>query len=522
MARSWRTRAHGWGVASPKKLLRGAFLFLLSAAVASWLLLGGGVQSEGNNERGNLLGKVLHRPSAHHFVPLSTKHTPPQGFLLAHTNKVAPSVVSLKTSFAGNTANEIVVQNNPGTIKHAIFANSSADGGAFITKIKRLSYCHYEVHNFCVDRGTLLFFHHPMQGTRKAKQGLRACNEFSRHSPSIYIKYWSIALSNSTLEPLPAPLNTVTKGWILQFWCQDLFHMTLSLLPAFHTKRDVGQQDADVYIRIARGIRRKGGYCNVKLGDPQNFENPRNIKYNQDHQFPFAGNPYWPFYRILTSRSEKIHPLKSGTSLQAACYQHGVIDKRYIKSMMGSEARNYSVSVLEMMGVPPGQPRPCGSKYRATMIDRRGRTRRLTNIPDIVQIMQSMGFDSQVVAFETLPIREQLRIVTMTDLLIGVHGNGLMWLQFLPPGSAVIELVGVWYTPYTLLWGHSYFHSKDGNNPEYKQRGEYHPFAHNITEVRELLAKAKGALDRTRCGKTPFNPPNEQLSNLYSSCAPHC
>ncbi|KAF8292484.1 hypothetical protein TcYC6_0116150 [Trypanosoma cruzi] len=79
--------------------------------------------------------------------------------------------------------------------------------------------------------------------------------------------------------------------------------------------------------------------------------------------------------------------------------------------------------------------------------------------------MQSMGFESQIVAFETILAREQLRIATMTVLFIGAHGNGLMWLQFLPPVPSVVELIGVWYTPYALLWGHSYSHSTDTTNP---------------------------------------------------------
>ncbi|EKF31232.1 hypothetical protein MOQ_004934 [Trypanosoma cruzi marinkellei] len=121
--------------------------------------------------------------------------------------------------------------------------------------------------------------------------------------------------------------------------------------------------------------------------------------------------------------------------------------------------------------------------------------------------MQRMGFESQFVAFETIPVREQLRIAKMTDLLIGVHGNELMWLQVLPlPGSSVVELVGVWYTPYALLWGHSYFHSTDANNPEYKRRGDYNSVAHNMTEIEELWVKAKEAVDRTRCGETAIEP----------------
>ena len=295
--------------------------------------------------------------------------------------------------------------------------------------------------------------------------------------------------------------------------------MTLSLMPAFHTRMMLSPHP-DVYIRIARGRRHKGGYCRVKLGDPRNWEDVRNSKWGGDRQFPFAGNPYWPFYQLITPDPHRIYPLYNGATAKSACYTRGVIDKVYLKDLRGDDARNYSSVLLDVLNVRRGEPRVCGS-YRLTMIDRRGRTRVLTNVGNIVAIARQKGFIAQSVALEKLPIREQLRLITSTDVLMGMHGNGITWLQFLPPGSAVVELVGVWYTPYALLWGHKHFHSSMKNNPKYKEGGEFKPFAHNETEIGELLDQVREHLDSTTC-RGRFVPPNEKLENLYKTCTPHC
>jgi hypothetical protein len=387
----------------------------------------------------------------------------------------------------------------------------------FISSVEWRGKCWYEVKNFCVVNGQLTMYHDPAQSSTARTHKLRACNEFSQHSNTIRIPYVS--------EPLPAqlpgPLYTKTKGWVLQFWCQDLFHMTLSLLPAFHTTFAVGEHP-DVFIHIARGIRKhKSQFCRIKFGDPSNWEIVRNKKWGGDKQFPFAGNPYWPFYQLITPDPDRIFPLYKGATKKTTCYTDGVIDKVYLKDSLGLQARNYSDSMLTALRVVRGPPRQC-RKYRLTMIDRRGRTRRLTNVPRIVDIAAEKGFIAQSVALETLPIREQLRLMTSTDVLMGMHGNGMTWLQFLPPGSAVVELIGVWYTPYALLWGHKHFHSSMKNNMDFKRGGEFQPFAHNETEVAELLDQVLDYLESTSCQHQPYRQPNEKLENLYKSCVPHC
>ena len=387
----------------------------------------------------------------------------------------------------------------------------------FVSSVEWRGKCWYELKNFCVVNGQLTLYHDPKQSPTAHKHTLRACNEFSQHSNTIRIPYYS--------EPLPAvlpgPLYTKTKGWILQFWCQDLFHMTLSLMPAFHTTFAIGPHP-DVFIRIAKGLRKhKSQYCRIKFGDPANWEIVRNKKWGGDNQFPFAGNPYWPFYQLITPDPYRLYPLYKGATKKTTCYTDGVIDKLYLKDTVGSQARNYSNSMLEALQVVRGAQRQC-RQYRLTLIDRRGRTRRLTNIPQLVEIARGKGFKAQSVALETLPIREQLALITSSDVLMGMHGNGMTWLQFLPPGSAVVELIGVWYTPYALLWGHKHFHSSMKNNMDFKRGGEFVPFAHNETEVSRLLDDVLVYLDSTSCAETPYVPPNEKLENLYKSCVPHC
>lgn len=401
-----------------------------------------------------------------------------------------------------------------GTLYNVTSAASGVDGGRFLSSVNWQGKCFYLVKNFCVVRGQLTMFHDPAdQSSRTVK--LRMCNEFSQHSPTIRLSYRSEPMPSL----LPAPLNTITRGWVLQFWCQDLFHMTLSLMPAFHTKRFLGDHP-DVFIRIAKGVRRKGGYCRVKLGDPRNWKDVKNKKWGGDKQFPFAGNPYWPFYRVITPDPHRIYPLYPGSTAKSMCYTRGVLDKVYLKDLVGDQARNYSGALLDALEVVRGPPRQC-RKYRLTMIDRRGKTRTLTNVPQLVDIATRKGFIAQSVALETLPIREQLRLITSTDVLMGMHGNGMTWLQFLPPGSAVVELIGVWYTPYALLWGHKHFHSSMKNNMAFKKGGEFVPFQHNETEVGELLDQVLEYLDGTSCNEA-FDPPNEKLENLYRSCVPHC
>jgi hypothetical protein len=425
---------------------------------------------------------------------------------------------------------------NPG-ITEIIGQDPVADGavynystaGGFVSSVEWQGKCWYRLKNFCVIRGVLTVFHDPKVNKNATGHHLRMCNEFSQHSPNIRLKYRSEPLP----AVLPAPLMTKTQGWVLQFWCQDLYHMTLTLLPAFHTKKHLGDHP-DIYFKIAKGKRKKAAYCRIKLGHPASYEVVRNPKWGGDTQFPFAGNPYWPFYKTISPEPHRIHPLYDGATQKTACYTKGAVDKLYIKEMWTKQAREYSNTLLGHMNVTTDDvltkalKRRCGKngeKRTVLVVDRRGRTRRLTNIPEIVEAAKAAGYDAQSVQLEKLSISNQLARMTGTDILLGMHGNAMTWVQFLPAGAVLMELVGVWYTPYAKLWGHTHLHSSMKNNMAFKRGGEFQAFAHNITEVTALLAQATKVFDDFCAAHKDgdnLEPENRQLQNLYKDCAPHC
>ncbi len=96
---------------------------------------------------------------------------------------------------------------------------------------------------------------------------------------------------------------------------------------------------------------------------------------------------------------------------------------------------------------PMKQPDP---KHRplVTYISRQSSRRRLTpdSHADLVQALQSHskanGWDLMVVEAEKMSKEEQLNLAAKTTIMLGVHGNGLTHLLWMPatPQSAVIEM----------------------------------------------------------------------------------
>lgn len=90
------------------------------------------------------------------------------------------------------------------------------------------------------------------------------------------------------------------------------------------------------------------------------------------------------------------------------------------------------------------------SEKMITLIDRkayvrhpRGKTmpRVWNNCESEENKLRQAGYNVKRVRLESLSIREQLEQIRATSTLISVHGAGLAWLLFLPPGSKIIEAV---------------------------------------------------------------------------------
>ena len=80
---------------------------------------------------------------------------------------------------------------------------------------------------------------------------------------------------------------------------------------------------------------------------------------------------------------------------------------------------------------------PCSST-RVTIINRKIRT--ILNAEEMKQAATKAGFYTKVVYLSNLSIREQFKAIMCTDILVGVHGAGLRWIDFLPKKSSLLEL----------------------------------------------------------------------------------
>ena len=114
-------------------------------------------------------------------------------------------------------------------------------------------------------------------------------------------------------------------------------------------------------------------------------------------------------------------------------------------------AEDFRRYVLGAHTLAADAPRPAGplrvtlvlrEDYRAHAGSVEGRMqRKLANAPELKKALAAMpGVAARVVAFEELSVREQLAIALETDVLVGMHGAGLVHALFLPPWAGIVEL----------------------------------------------------------------------------------
>lgn len=75
-----------------------------------------------------------------------------------------------------------------------------------------------------------------------------------------------------------------------------------------------------------------------------------------------------------------------------------------------------------------------------TLVSREGAQERiLANRAPLVEALRSAGHPTRSVRMEDLGLEEQLRVAASSKALLGMHGAGLSWTLWLPPGSLLVE-----------------------------------------------------------------------------------
>jgi hypothetical protein len=74
-------------------------------------------------------------------------------------------------------------------------------------------------------------------------------------------------------------------------------------------------------------------------------------------------------------------------------------------------------------------------KKESAMLDALGK-----NLQERVSLSESYAIELKSVRFELLSLAEQLEEVSATDVLVGMHGAGMVFSMFMPQSSKVVEL----------------------------------------------------------------------------------
>ena len=92
--------------------------------------------------------------------------------------------------------------------------------------------------------------------------------------------------------------------------------------------------------------------------------------------------------------------------------------------------------------------------YPGDVASRRNTERKFLNEAELVRTLheQFPGHDVRTLVAEDLDLKEQLKIMTTTDVLIGMHGCVLSQILFLPPHAMVLEM-------YPIFWERKMFFS---------------------------------------------------------------
>ena len=134
-----------------------------------------------------------------------------------------------------------------------------------------------------------------------------------------------------------------------------------------------------------------------------------------------------------------------------------------------------------------------------TFIDRREK-RQLIEKEDYVEELKTTypSLKVQMVNLAAIPFAEQLKIIRNTDILAGVHGAGLTHGLFLPPGSAMVEILPADFKNKSFrnlahLLGHHYFSSHAIGNG-IKGNWQYDDVSFDKARFMQLINTAIGSM----------------------------
>lgn len=335
------------------------------------------------------------------------------------------------------------------------------------------------VSNFCMDYKAQPTFFHPTKMMMNSKGYVKMRNE-GNSKPRLHHKVISVAgaaprdvafrsviSSHAAGESSTHAINSSSSSLsvLITPYCWELYgyHLILCLMAMFAQLKRQGFGDGDSNllgfdVDFTFGMVKSAGVFPYLAGSPTNWSD-----YSREH-LNLSSNarptPYWPLWKIFADHPSQVHPVSDITN---KCFDIGILGSVPSYEVTPDEGRLFRVWSLRRLQIPVWTSRSSGEnrelvslsllstatpliacrRTRVTLIQRTQRYK-ITNLADVeAQIRQGFG-DSmslfETVFLENMTIASQMEHMANTDVLIGVHGNGLSWSYIMPPNGAIIEL----------------------------------------------------------------------------------
>ncbi|KXN82749.1 hypothetical protein AN958_02188 [Leucoagaricus sp. SymC.cos] len=180
----------------------------------------------------------------------------------------------------------------------------------------------------------------------------------------------------------------------------------------------------------------------IKLNLTFVFERALIVNREAAHSHPFGGR--W-FKMIAGTQELKVAEFDPASSSPSHEGFWSPLRKSLTHNLLGYLPM--FASLTDRAVISPASVR--SKKPVVTYINRQGTNRRLTDeshqsLVDALRELEKEGVcEVQIVRFENVPLKEQVRLAARSSIMVAVHGNGLTHQLWMPPSarSAIIEIV---------------------------------------------------------------------------------
>jgi hypothetical protein len=351
--------------------------------------------------------------------------------------------------------------------------------------------CGVVLSNFCIQKGGQPRYFRSGRRFFSSTGAVRCCNE--AETKFRFYSEMSNPLPKGAQFPYAYFPNTIIIAPMC--WEQYGYHLFLCVINTWTLMSQLRFPTATTSItKLTVKIALLKSWSGNRLGSPHDWWNNNNNKnkslfQNQDNHEDYKKATFWAWWSVLTNSPANVIDVESHPPM---CIPFGVVAGRMEKGgvITPGMQQAFRQAMLSRLEIPlqKQQQQQEDRIIRVTIIDR-AKTFKLLNSNELAQQFSSAAstnhddqvkIETQVVIFESLTLKEQMTIAANTDVMVGMHGNGLTWSAFLESGSALVE-----------LW------------PSYVYNGNYAHFAGRANVRRwTVVGRRKNADDdKSECGK---------------------